>query len=165
MRGSKAIRRLCRKRSALLACSLLALAAPEPVQAQDPPPPNEISAVDAYRESIPTASGPKPTGERGRRGTLPPSVADRLSSVPAQEASLLRDVATSAAFGAPRSTLRRDTPSPTFDERSLPSVPVAAEAIGDAFGAGRMLFLGLLLGSIAAAAVAIRIGHARREAR
>jgi hypothetical protein len=82
------------------------LAAPA-AGAQDPPP-DETALVDQYKETIPTASGPKVSGGGGNGGgtgggtPLPPAVAVALTqAVGKEDAKRLEEIATSPRFGAP----------------------------------------------------------------
>ncbi len=65
-----------RKQRGLAACAALvvalALAGPASPATGDPPDrPDDVSAVDAYRESLPTSSGPRvPSAGAGGRGSL-----------------------------------------------------------------------------------------------
>jgi hypothetical protein len=83
-------------------CALLALGA-SPAAAQEPPL-DDTALVDQYKETIPTASGPKISGGGSNGGgtPLPPAVVTELrQAVGDEEAKRLEEVATSPRFGAP----------------------------------------------------------------
>jgi hypothetical protein len=135
--------------------ALLLLAAPAPAAAAERPLPSDVAAVDAYRESIPTASGPQPTGRSGRRATLDESVVARLGRLHDDQRRLLEDVATSPAYGAPVGRLRADSLDAT-------RVDGSATAVGfRSFAGGAdnrpLVVLGGLLAAISTAAVVMRI--------
>lgn len=85
-------------------CALgVALLAAPAAGAQDPPP-DETALVDQYKETIPTASGPKVSGGGSNGGgtPLPPAVAVELTqAVGEEDAKRLEEIATSPRFGAP----------------------------------------------------------------
>lgn len=142
----------------LLGAALVALAGAAPASADDPPRPDEISAADAYRESLPTAAGPRPTGRAGKPVPLAPGVAARLGS----GETLLRDVAVSPAYGAPPRPLR--PPARDEAEASSPDVPslsAAGSAVEDAVGRSRVVVLAALLLGIGVGAVAARLLQVR----
>ena len=125
-----------------------------------PEPPPGASAVDVYRESIPTSTGPHVVGsERRRNVSLPPMIERRLRREGGRAASLLQEVATSPDLGAPiarRHAAVRRPPS------VLPTgwAPTGLDGIAhDALG-GRILVLLALL----TAAAASGIGLTRRRA-
>jgi hypothetical protein len=91
-----------RGRRCLIALGIaIALLAPSTAFAKSRPPrPGDISAPDAYRESVPTSRGSQPAGSGPTRGApLPPGVVSRLKND--ATGKLLREVATSPALGAP----------------------------------------------------------------
>ena len=162
MPWSKQISSRARKRRVLTGCcvSLLALVFMTPAGARVPPP-SDISGADAYRESVPTAAGARATGGRGAPAMLPEPIEQRLESD--TRAQLLRDVATSPAFGAPGRDLRGDlgAPEQASDRSAAPSVPVAAEAVGNAFGEARLVVLALVLLALLVGAISIRVKQSR----
>jgi len=88
-----------------LACGLCALAAlgVGPAAAQEAPV-DDAALVDQYKETIPTASGPKISGGSSNGGgtPLPPAVVTELrQTVGEEEAKRLEEVATSPRYGAP----------------------------------------------------------------
>ena len=62
------------------------------------------SAVDQYVEQIPTSSGSRASGLRGRKGRLNPKVQQTLQRQGGKDAQLLEEIATSEAYGAPVAT-------------------------------------------------------------
>jgi hypothetical protein len=125
--------------------------------AQKPPEHPGPSAVDQYRESIPTASGGSYQGSGASTASahpLPPAVVVRLTHVAAAEAARLVQVATSPQYGAPQwalPRLREKTPT------SVPATAVAARALPQALGASagstRILLLAAALAAISGALV------------
>jgi hypothetical protein len=99
--------------------------------AQDPAP-DETALVDQYKETIPTASGPKVSGGGGNGGgtPLPPAVAVELTqAVGKEDADKLKEVATSPEFGAPQVPLH----DPNEGGFAPASDPSPASAAVDAF--------------------------------
>jgi hypothetical protein len=88
-----------------LACGLVALATLGAGEAlAQEVPLDETALVDQYKETIPTASGPKVTGGGSSGGgtPLPPGVVTELrQAVGEEDATRLEEVATSPRFGAP----------------------------------------------------------------
>ncbi|MEX0816686.1 MAG: hypothetical protein WD027_04535 [Gaiellales bacterium] len=75
-----------------------------PAAAAQEQPIDETALADQYKETIPTASGPKITGgdSNGPTTPLPPGVAAVLTqAVGEKDAKRLEEVATSPRFGAP----------------------------------------------------------------
>jgi hypothetical protein len=95
----------------LLILLVAGLTLPSAAPAQQAPL-DETALVDQYKETIPTASGPKfsgggPSGGGSSGGGTPltPAVATELrQSVGEEEAKRLEDVATSPRYGAPLGT-------------------------------------------------------------
>jgi hypothetical protein len=145
-----------------------ALMAAGPAYADDPPRPDDVSAADAYRESVPTAGGPKPTGQGDQQSKLAPGIAARIGSD--ATSALLREVATSAAYGAPQRPLRSASGPVNADDQRvssprLPSFGAASGAVGDAVGRGRLALLAALLFAILVGGVAKRLAAARARTR
>lgn len=123
---------------------------------------DETALIDQYKETVPTASGPKASdgGSGGGGGTpLPPAVVTELRQAVGQEdAKRLEEVATSPEFGAPLHAA---------DEGGLPvddgtgALTAAVTALADESG-GSLLPLLLVLvfstGALFGAAV-----HRRRQ--
>ena len=75
-----------------------------PAAAAQEQPFDETALIDQYKETVPTASGPKASdGGSGGGGTpLPPAVVTELrQAVGQKDAKRLEEVATSPEFGAP----------------------------------------------------------------
>lgn len=138
---------------AVLATLLLAAAPVAPAQS----PFEDAALVDQYKETIPTASGPKVSGGGSSGGgtSLPPAVFTELrQAVGDDEATRLEEVATSPRYGAPLHAP---------DEGSLPSGDNAPGAVSAAVtalvaeGGGSLLPLLLALvfatGALSGAAV------------
>jgi hypothetical protein len=94
-----------RRPTALLVLGLLSfvLLGAGPAFAQEPAP-ADTALIDQYKETIPTASGPKVTGgsSSGDGTPLPPAVVTELrQAVGEEEAKRLEEVATSPRYGAP----------------------------------------------------------------
>ena len=148
--------RRTRRRLIAAPAILLLVGAPAHAAAVERPLPSDAAAVDAYRESLPTSIGPQPTGIPGRRASLDPPAGARLAGVPGAAGRLLRDVATSPAYGAPVGRLR---PAQALDERDTRASAADAARLplrGDASEL-RLGLLGALLVLIAAVAVAVRL--------
>jgi hypothetical protein len=133
-------------------------------RAEEPPRPDDVAAADAYRESVPTAVGPKPTGTGKRTATLAPAVSAQLGTDPTS--MLLREVAESPGYGAPQRRLSLGPGPVDVDEEgipraALPSVGATAGAVGDAVGRGRLALLGAFLLAILVGAVVVRLAAAR----
>ncbi len=101
--GSSWSRGRARVVGAVLAVLVLATGADNAIAARQPPPepPPDASAVDAYRESVPTSAGTHVVGSRVRRSVpLPPAIETRVRGA-GKSAGLLERVATSSDLGAP----------------------------------------------------------------
>jgi hypothetical protein len=131
--------------------TIASLAAVYPAPASNGPPhqPPEVSAVDVYRESVPTSGGPKFLGSGSGRSTpLQPAVALRLRREGGNEARILKQIATSSAFGAPdvRLPATAKPRGPAYVDGWAPHGLWAATQAG--LGRARILvLLGLLVGS------------------
>lgn len=148
--------RRTRRRLIAAPATLVLVASPAHAAAVERPLPSDAAAVDAYRESVPTSGGPQPTGIPGRRANLDAQARANLAQVPGATGRLLRDVATSPAYGAPVGRLgaaqaldERDTRASAADAALLPLRGDASEL--------RLGLLGALLILIAAVAVAVRL--------
>ena len=121
---------------------------------------------DQYTEQVPTASGPHNTGSGGAGGSggtggtgggaaivLPAN----LNKDGGNDAKKLRDVATSARYGAPSSTV----PLPENAGSSPAALSSAVNAITDGSD-GRMV--GLFVALLAVTAVTVGIAASRRRA-
>lgn len=149
---------------AALASAVVALAAPTPAEAGKRPPPDQIAAVEVYREQLPTARGPRVTGERPGPGVpLAPAASNSLSG---QRGEPLKRVATSPAFGAPERRLPPPSPEKADDAAPEAAEPDeqaldAAIAVADDTGSGRLL--GLALGLLALTAILGGVAAVRRR--
>lgn len=143
--------------SALLTAAVVPTASVAAVRQAPPPGP---SAVQAYVEDVPRASGQSPSGHSSSSGqTLAPAAKGALRGASPALAAALATVATSPAYGAPQtgSSSSSASPSNTSLGGSLEST---ADAIG---GASDARLLGLVVVLIATTVVAI--GVAVRRAR
>jgi hypothetical protein len=128
-----------------------------------PPPPPGASAVDAYRESMPTSAGPHVVGSGARRvAPLPPAIEIRIRRNGGKHAGLLEKVATSSDLGAPpvRAVARNaHSHSDRLHEGSFPHGLGGAvlDAAGEGPGGARMLVLLGLAVVAAAAAIVLRL--------
>jgi hypothetical protein len=139
------------KGAILIVVAALGLMASPAAWAKRRPPPGDVSAIDAYRESIPTAKGSKATGSGSTRGVvLPVSVASRLGTD--RTGRLLKRVATSPTLGAVRVRRGRAGPRARLKTWSIPKgISAAGNGIGDS--AGRLVALIVALVVITVGAV------------
>jgi hypothetical protein len=142
------------------------LGAPPQARADDPP--EDIPAVGAYVELIPTAGGSKQAGRRQKGRALPLSetARSRLESAGGTDAPLLERIATAPELGAPTKRLalspRREEPDATAG--SDPGIATSVSDIGRTVAGGsdaRLLLLIGLLGGLTLAAVAVTVRRAR----
>jgi hypothetical protein len=99
-------------------------------------PPDEFSAADQYKESVPTSRGPRVSAvERRRSSRLPPAVSARLDREQGPVATRLEQAATSSRYGAPQRKLESHRRADT------PGVPAAAIGAADASGGGALPWL------------------------
>jgi hypothetical protein len=125
--------------------------------ASPPPPPEDVPAVSAYVELVPTSRGSRrPSAGATRRGTLPREVEARLARQGGRDAPLLKEVATSPAYGAPTDRMRErkqtDPPAEPSDESTLGSAVSVATDGGDDRLIALALVLVVVTGGAAAAA-------------
>jgi hypothetical protein len=134
---------------------LLALAAPGPAIADDPPRPTDIPAVSAYIELVPTSRGPKQAGAGTARGRPLGARIERLVRTQGgEDAALLERLATSPAYGAPSSPTPKTPASKIEPKESRPTssgnaLSAAIDAGGEG-GARRLLVLLVLLTAVTA---------------
>lgn len=133
-----------RRTWAACAVAVAAIAVPAPAGAQERPRPEDIAAVEVYREQIPTAAGPRVTGSSGGVGGSA-AAAPGVPLAPAASAAVrgrknepLKRVATSPAYGAPERAL----PAPSADEPEERALDAAIDVAGDT-GPGRLVALAL----------------------
>jgi hypothetical protein len=127
--------------------------------------PDDVAAVDQYRETIPTGAGGTGVGTgTGDAGRLPSGTRADLDREAGELASTLEAIATSPALGAPTRSLDRSGPSvrPDDDGTSRALDPSAASAAvnavtGDATGrvVGLLIVL-LLISALVAGGAAVR---------
>ena len=121
--------------AALLAC--LPLVAPAQAGAATPPPPEDIPAVGAYVELVPTAGGSRQAGrrQRGRGLPLPIRVSRTLDRAGGSDAPLLKRVATAPDLGAPtrRLPLREATLESGGDDTGMAA---SFESVGQTWRVG-----------------------------
>jgi hypothetical protein len=127
--------------------------------------PDDVAAVDQYRETIPTGAGGTGVGT-GTGDAAPLSSGTRadLSREAGEFATTLEEIATSPALGAPSGSLDRRGPSvrPDDDESSGALDPSAASAAvsavsGDAEGRVVGLLIALLvISALVAGGAALR---------
>jgi hypothetical protein len=145
----------------VLAVLVLATGADNAAAARQPPPepPPDASAVDAYRESVPTSAGTHVVGSRVRRVVpLPPAIEARVRGDAGKSAGLLERVATSSDLGAPpvRSTNAATARGAAGDELHGGWAPRgAAGAVVDG-PAGSVGLLGVFLVAAAGGALLLR---------
>lgn len=149
----------------LLATGVLLVAPPAAIADDDPAPPPP--AVDQYRENLPTAGSPSGGSDSKQPGAgLPPKVRAQLKASGTRDAQVLRQIATSPAYGAPQQQL------PRTDSRAAASLPAhvqragsqaLAERNGSTAGiAGTMRLLGLLVLMAAVLGTALVLARRRR---
>ena len=125
-----------------------AAAAPPP-----PPPPEDVPAVSAYVELVPTSRGSRsPRAGENESRTLPPAIEARITREGGSDAAGLKKVATSSAYGAPqaRKGVTREAEVEPTDESSLGAAVTVVTDAGD----DRLLALGLVLIALTAGAAA-----------
>jgi len=119
--------------------------------AATPPPPEDVPAVSAYVELVPTSRGRRSPGVGPtKRGTLPRAIEAQLAREGGSEAPLLKEVATSQAYGAPlvgKPVRREPEPEPTRESTLGAGVSVMTDG-----GDDRLLALGLVLLALMAGA-------------
>jgi hypothetical protein len=126
---------------------------PTAAAASPPPPPEDVPAVSAYVELVPTSRGSRSTAAgAAKRRSLPREVETRLARQGGRDAPLLKEVATSPAYGAPTGRVRErkqtKLPAEPRDETTLGSaVSVATDGSDD-----RLLGLGFVLLALTVAA-------------
>jgi hypothetical protein len=121
--------------------------------AATPPPPEDVPAVSAYVELVPTSRGRRSPGVGStERGTLPRAIESQLARAGGNDAPLLKEVATSPAYGAPR--VRKPVPREPDAEPTEDSTLGAAVTVMTDGGDDRLLALGLVLLALTAGAAA-----------
>jgi hypothetical protein len=130
--------------------------------AQTPPPPEDVPAVSAYVELVPTSGGSR-SPRVGPKGSakLPAEVEAQLRREGGADTELLREVATSREYGAPPSS--RGTPAPAPRDPPDEESPLAA-GVGVATDGSneRVAVLGLLLIAMTLGALGAAVYQRRR---
>jgi hypothetical protein len=131
----------------LAALAVVTLMAPAQAEA-DNPPPEDIPAVGAYVELVPTAGGSREAGRRQRERALPlpAGVQRRLDRTAGSDAPVLNRVATAPDLGAPTRRLPLRDPPPDTGA-SATSLPTSLESVGKTVtdASDRRLFLLLIV--------------------
>lgn len=136
---------------------VLGLAAAPAGAAKPPPPIEDVSAIDQYRESIPTAGGPRATGQPGRKsGSLSRTARARIQQQGGKDAELLLRVVTASEYGAPEAPPSRQV-TPARTRATLPAIPGASSG-----GSGYIAFLGVAFAGVAAVGAAFAVSRRRR---
>jgi hypothetical protein len=128
--------------------------------------PDDSGGVDQYVEDIPTGGGSKVPGQGGKKQKkeLPKQVAQQIRSQGGSDASLLDDVASSADYGAPQTTIVASRSGAAMESRegdndASPQTDVNAldglEASGGGSGSGRLVGLLVLIGLVSVAAFGV----------
>lgn len=121
---------------------------------------DSASAVDQYKECLPTSSGSKSAGRGGGdRGVLAPSVATVLHRTGGRKAAWLEKIATSPAYGGPSGALARnrgvvDIPGADGSASARGALAGAARAVGAGEGRLIALLVALVLVSFSTLALA-----------
>jgi hypothetical protein len=129
--------------------ALATLAAATPAKADDPP--EDIPAVAAYVELVPTAGGSRQSGrrQRGRGVPLPPGAVRRLDQAAGPDGRLLVRVATAPELGAPTRRLPLQDPS-LEPGASGTGLATSLESVGRTLAGGSDARLILLVAGMAA---------------
>jgi hypothetical protein len=123
-----------------------------------PAPTDDLAAVDAYREALPTASGSGAVVDRSRRARneLPRSLSRKIEREGGTDAARLDDLVTSGGFVAP----------PTVPSADAQRAPSEASAVGAALLGStkeiRVVVAAILLATPTIVAVAILARRRRR---
>ena len=134
--------------------------------------PDDVAAVDQYRETIPTGGGRTGVGQESNAATtapaapLPTATRKSLYEEEAEVAPVLEQVATSPAFGAPKEPLQQSGPRVKPDESGAagsvePSA--ASAAVGAVTGDGANRVVGLLIALFAISALAVGAAAVRQR--
>ena len=128
--------------------------------------PDDIAAVDQYRETIPTGGGRAGVGTQGDDAgatNLPGSTRAELQEEAGELAPVLENVATAPEFGAPAASLDDSAHGVKPEEDGTASIEpsAASAAVGAVTGDGANRVVGLLvvlfaISALAAGAAALR---------
>lgn len=144
--------------------ALLMAAGASPARGQTPPPPEDVPAVNAYLESIPTSTGSRPTRKTSASvRSLPPDIKSRLRTVPVRDAETLARIATDAGAGAPQRRLRPIREEIDRDPEPLSTALSTARELVIGGSDTRLLGLLIVLIAIAASTVGLMLREARRQ--
>jgi hypothetical protein len=150
-------------RTSATAAGLAALALWVPAVAPaggDPPRPDDVAAIDVYRESVPTASGPRIAGQPSQTAVALLPAAAAAAREHGEEGTTLARVATSPAYGAPTRAL----PAPLREAEEPTALDSAVTATAGT-GSQRLVALMLVL-LVTTAGLAMLAGlRVRRERR
>lgn len=126
------------------------------------PAPPEIPAVSAYVEMVPTSRGSKPsaTPARGRPTTLDANVERKLETEAGADAPLLKEVATSPAYGAPARATRRPSAAEARGDEGAAAAAVSTTSTSSSDR--RLLGLGAILLLLTGAFVGASVAERRR---
>jgi hypothetical protein len=119
--------------------------------AATPPPPEDVPAVSAYVELVPTSRGSRAARAGGTESrTLTSRIEAKLTREGGSDAAALKKVATSPAYGAPR--IRKPVrPEAEPTEKSATGAAVSVVTDG---GDDRLLALGFVLVAVTGGAAA-----------
>lgn len=113
--------------------------------AQTPPPPEDVPAVSAYVELVPTSEGSRsPSVGPGGTVKLPPRLEAAIAREGGEDAPLLEQVTTSRALGAPPSSRRPRRPIALPRTRDQAPLAAGVGVLTDGSN-GRLLLLALVL--------------------
>lgn len=132
-----------------------------PAAGSEAPPIEDVSAIDQYRESVPTASGRRALGERsGKPHPLSAATRERLRVQGGDDAALLEQLATSPALGAAKTAPR--SPDDVGHARDRSAAGAAAAAVREDNGAATTLMVVFAGVALAAAGAAVFRQRPRR---
>lgn len=121
--------------------------------------PDDVAAVDQYRETIPTGAGRTGVGtgsDGDGAASLPPGARAALNREAGDLAPLLDAIATSGGFGAPTGSLEASGRGVRPDDDGGSVEPSAAEAAAGAVtGDGANRVVGLLIALLAISALVV----------
>jgi hypothetical protein len=125
-----------------------------------------VSAIDQYVEAIPTASGPKPTGQsKGSPRPLPPHAAAEVREQGGEDTAALVEIATSPTYGAPSRSTLKDAAGVRELRDEVEPQPTALDAVVTPLGEAdepRLLALLALLGGMTLLAFTLAVVRQRQ---
>jgi hypothetical protein len=144
--------------------------AADAVAADPPPPPEDLPAVSAYVELVPSSTGSRaPKREKPSTRPLRPSFEAAIRREGGKDAPALKEITSSPAYGVPpRRPLGRNRQSPesaarATDDGSADNAFSAAIAAATEEDASRMLLLALILPLITGGILAAFVFERRRS--